>query len=138
MDNTWIEGGIKKDTGKPAMSLLDRYALEEIASVLRFGATKYHAHNWRGGIRFTRLTDATLRHMFAFIDGENTDPETNISHIAHASCCLMFLLWMVKHRPDLDDRYKGEQSLSKIEQDIREVMMSPEMEAIVTAAQSHD
>lgn len=139
MDNSWIEGGIKLDTGKPAMSLLDRHALEEIAQVLRFGAEKYSPHNWREGIRFSRLTDAALRHIFAFVDGENADPETNVSHIAHASCCLMFLLWMVKNRPDLDDRYKVEQALSSIEQQIRDVIrpMSPEMEAIVAAA-PHD
>ena len=118
MSNQWEEGGIKEDNGKAPLSLLDREALEQIAQVLRFGATKYSPHNWRSGIRYTRLTDAALRHLFAFVDGEDLDPETGISHVAHAGCCIMFLLWMVRHRPDLDDRHKTEQALSAIEHEI--------------------
>lgn len=105
MSNVWTEGGQKFDTDKPPMDLLDRHALEEIARVLAFGANKYHAHNWRSGIRFSRLLAAALRHLHAFNDGEDTDPESGISHIAHAGCCIMFLLWMEAERPDMDDRW---------------------------------
>ena len=101
-----IESGIKQDAGKPPMSLLDRTALEDIARVLGFGAEKYSSQNWRGGIRMSRLTDAALRHLFAYIDGEDLDPESGLPHLAHASCCLMFAQWMAKNRPDLDDRFK--------------------------------
>lgn len=104
--HSWIEGGRKLDNGKPPMSLLDRYALEQIAMVLKFGAAKYERDNWRKGIAYSRLTDAALRHLFAFIDGEDNDPESNISHIAHAGCCILFLLRMIKDRPDLDDRHR--------------------------------
>jgi len=124
MDPWTKEGGQKADTGKPPMSLLDRRALEEIAQVLAFGAGKYDAHNWRKGIRFTRLTDAALRHLMAFVDGENKDPETGLSHVAHASCCLMFLLWMEKNRPDLDDRFKVERATSALEAEIAEAMVA--------------
>lgn len=103
--HSWIEGGKKLDSGKPPMSLLDRHALEQIAMVLKFGAAKYERDNWRKGINYTRLTDAALRHIFAFIDGEDNDPESNLSHIAHAGCCILFLLRMIKDRRDLDDRH---------------------------------
>lgn len=116
--NTWTEGQ-KFDSGKPAMSLLDRTALEETAAVLKFGAEKYAPHNWRKGIKFSRLTDAALRHIYAFIDGENTDHESGLTHMGHAMCCLMFLAWMVKNRPDLDDRHKTEQALSSIEHELK-------------------
>lgn len=99
------EGGRKFDSGKPPMDLLDRHALEEIARVLEFGAKKYDRHNWRSGISYSRLVAAMLRHINAFNDGEDTDHETGISHMAHAGCCVMFLLWMEKYRPDLDDRW---------------------------------
>lgn len=105
MTNNWTEGGQKFDSGKPPMDLLDRHALEEIARVLAFGANKYDAHNWRSGIRYSRLIAALLRHVHAFNDGDDVDPETGISHIAHAGCCVMFLLWMQKYRTDLDDRW---------------------------------
>lgn len=99
------ETGQKFDAGKPPMSLLDRYALEQIAQVLAFGANKYNADNWRGGIRHRRLIDAALRHLLAISDGEDIDPESGLPHAAHLGCCVMFLLWMQKHRPDLDDRF---------------------------------
>lgn len=86
------------------MSLLDRYALEQIANVLAFGAKKYAKHNWRKGLEYSRLLDAALRHLLAFADGEDNDPESGLSHIAHAGCCVMFLLWMSRNRTDLDDR----------------------------------
>lgn len=97
--------GLKYDSGKPPVSLLDRYALEQIARVLGFGAKKYAADNWRGGIKHRRLIDAALRHLLAISDGEDTDPESGLPHAAHAGCCIMFLLWMQKNRPDLDDRW---------------------------------
>ena len=106
MDNGWTsESGQKLDAGKPPMDLLDRYAMEQIARVLAFGADKYSAHNWRGGIRYSRLIAAALRHLHAFNDGEDKDQETGLSHIAHAGCCIMFLLWMEHMRSDMDDRW---------------------------------
>ena len=107
------ESGQKFDTEKPPMDLLDRHALEEIARVLAFGANKYSKHNWRGGIRYSRLIAASMRHLMAFNDGEDTDPETGLSHIAHLGCCVMFLLWMERQRPDLDDRWKEVPPVSK-------------------------
>lgn len=98
--------GVKHDAGKAPMSLLDRKALEGVAEVLAFGAAKYAAHNWRGGFDHTRLSDAALRHIFAWIDGEDADPESGLSHIAHAQCCLMFLQRMIIDKPERDDRFK--------------------------------
>lgn len=104
-DPVW-HGGQKHDGGKPRMDLLDKHALEEISRVLDFGAQKYAAHNWRQGIQYSRLTAAALRHLHAFNDGEDIDPESGLSHLAHLGCCVMFLLNMQKTRPDLDDRHK--------------------------------
>jgi hypothetical protein len=100
-------GGVKYDNGKPRMDLLDSYAVEQLAAVLTFGAQKYDSHNWRKGIAKSRLIAAALRHLFAYLGGEDTDPETGLSHAAHAMCCCMFLLGL-EHRIELDDRWKGE------------------------------
>lgn len=97
-------GGVKFDSGKPRMDLLDAYAIEQLSLVLAFGAQKYDAHNWRKGITKTRLIAAALRHLFAYLRGEDKDPETGLSHAAHAMCCCMFLLGL-EHRADLDDRW---------------------------------
>ena len=97
--------GLKYDQGKLPMSLLDRPFLEGVASVLDFGARKYARDQWRAGFNWTRLTDAAMRHLLAFIDGEDLDPESGRSHVFHAGCCLMFLARMIQDRPDLDDRW---------------------------------
>lgn len=68
---------------------------------------KTGAHNWRNGLSSSRVLDAALRHIASFNDGEDVDPESGVSHLAHAACNLMFALRMLKDRPDLDDRYSG-------------------------------
>jgi hypothetical protein len=99
--------GVKFDGGKPPLALLPTLALEAVGRVLAFGAKKYQAHNWRGGIQYSRLAGATLRHVFAFLRGEDKDPETGESHLAHAACCVLFALEFVEEgRPELDDRHK--------------------------------
>lgn len=98
-------GGVKFDTDKPRMDLLDAYAIEQLSLVLGFGAIKYDAHNWRKGLSKSRLIAAALRHLFAYLRGEDKDSESGLSHVAHAMCCCMFLLGL-EHRNDLDDRWK--------------------------------
>lgn len=99
--------GLKCDQGKPGMQLLDPLALEGLARVLDFGAKKYSAHNWRGGLSFTRIIGAVLRHTFALLRGEDTDSESGLPHADHLMCNAMFLSNMMKTRPDLDDRWKN-------------------------------
>lgn len=107
MNDSWTsEVGQKFDTEKPPVDLLDPYALEQTALVLAFGARKYHAHNWRGGIRYSRLIAAAMRHTLAINRGEDIDPESGLPHAAHLMCCAMFLIWMMENRRDLDDRWK--------------------------------
>lgn len=96
--------GNKSDTGKPMLSLTPYSALVEEAKVMMFGLEKYGRDNWRKGLEFTRLIDAALRHLHAFNEGENNDPESGISHLAHARCCLAFLIEFEKTHPELDDR----------------------------------
>lgn len=88
----------KYDNDKPRMELLSTPAIEAIAQVLTYGARKYTTkddsgdHNWRKGFNWSRLLGAAIRHMFAWMRGEDKDPESGLSHLAHAGCCIMFLL----------------------------------------------
>lgn len=100
--------GHKDDGEKPRLDLLDAYAIEELSWVLTWGARKYAPHNWRKGIAISRLIGALLRHTFAFMRGEDNDPETGRSHMAHAMCCCMFLIWTMKFKPEYDDRKAGQ------------------------------
>ena len=88
------------------MHLLPPEAMIEIAEVLQFGANKYGDHNWRAGLDWSRVVGAVLRHIFAWLGGENNDPESGHSHLAHAACGLMFLLTYKATKAGKDDRYK--------------------------------
>lgn len=67
--------------------------IEPVVKVLTYGATKYERDNWKhvenGEHRYLA---AALRHIAAYQSGEQYDKETNESHLAHAICCLIFLL----------------------------------------------
>lgn len=99
--------GIKHDDEKPDMSLLSSIALTKTAQVMTFGKKKYSAHNWRGGMAWSRLLAASMRHLLAYMGGQDKDPETGLSHLSHLSCCIMFLLEYEETHADKDDRYKG-------------------------------
>ena len=100
--------GLKFDQDKPRMELLPMEALREVSKVLTFGAKKYRANNWRSGLEYSRLYGAMLRHLTSFVEGEDTDPESQLSHIAHMVCGGLFLLtFILEEREGLDDRPKN-------------------------------
>ena len=88
-----IMEGKKYDEEKAKLYLLPPKSILEVGKVLTYGADKYDAENWRKVDDLqNRYTSAALRHIFAHIDGEADDPETGLSHLAHAMCCLLFKL----------------------------------------------
>jgi hypothetical protein len=103
-----MSGGIKHDNGKPRISLIPREALEGAAKALTFGANKYNAHNFKKGIEYSRLVDAVMRHLIAWIDGEDNDLESGLSHLDHALASLSMLKYMEVNKTEMDDRYKKE------------------------------
>lgn len=92
---------------KPRLELVPWAAVTEIAEVLTFGAEKYDANNWCRGARWGRYFAALCRHIFAWWSGEEKDPETGKSHLAHAGCCLFFLMEYQRNTWGTDDRFKG-------------------------------
>ena len=95
--STTIEQGIKHDEGKVRLELLPLAAVEEIGKVFTFGAGKYSDRNWEKGILYSRVFGALLRHLFHWWTGETRDKETNLNHLAHAGCCVLFLLHYEQH-----------------------------------------
>lgn len=101
-----MSGGKKFDSEKIPLELLPSEAVEEIGKVLQMGATKYGRANFAEGIEYSRLISAAMRHLLAFNRGEDYDLESNLNHIAHSATNLIFLLYMIKHKPNLDDRWQ--------------------------------
>lgn len=100
-----LKEATKFDQGKERMELIDPEAMQELAKVLTFGAQKYEEHNWRKGLKVTRIIGAAMRHLFAILRGETHDPETGLQHAAHAMCNCMFLVWTINNKPECDDRF---------------------------------
>jgi len=79
---------------KPRWDLLPFGALTDVVRVLTFGAKKYDDDNWKHVELYQeRYFAATMRHLVAWKTGEILDKETNLPHVAHAICCLLFILW---------------------------------------------
>jgi hypothetical protein len=94
----------KDDQGKTRFSLMPPAAHRAIADVLTYGAEKYTPNNWCKGADWSRYTDALERHINAWKAGEQNDPESGHSHLAHAGCCLVFLLEYELEDLGVDDR----------------------------------
>lgn len=89
--------GLKLDSQKNRWDLLPFGALESVVRVLTFGAAKYSAGNWRHVDDWqSRYFAAALRHLVAYEQGEVTDPESGLPHLAHAICCALFMLDLSK------------------------------------------
>ncbi len=83
--------GIKHDTGKVDLSIVPEALDYAAARVFSFGATKYGRNNFRGGILYTRVLAAALRHLKAWNEREDNDQESGLSHLDHAITCLAML-----------------------------------------------
>lgn len=99
--------GKRYNQGKPKWSLVPQSALLPMVEVLEFGAGKYTPFNWQKGLSVSEICESLKRHLDAFMEGEDTDPESSLAHIGHIQCNALFLSWMIKNKPELDDRFKG-------------------------------
>lgn len=89
----------KLDENKPRFSLIPPEVLEEIINVLEYGAKKYHVNSWKETPDLlVRDLDSAMRHIMSWQMKEIFDPETDLHHLAHAICQLMFMLWYEKQR----------------------------------------
>lgn len=70
--------------------------MTECARAMEFGCKKYERNNWKGGMQALRLIDAMHRHLFAAIDGEDTDPESGAKHFG----CALFGIQCILHYAD--------------------------------------
>jgi hypothetical protein len=78
---------------KPPLGLVPGAALVHVSEALRDGSDKYGAANWRQDpVTSQTYFDAALRHLFAWQDGEDTDPKSKVHHLAHAATNMMIIL----------------------------------------------
>lgn len=99
--------GHKDDAEKVRYDLIPAGPLHLLACLYSGGAVKYAEENWRRGISYKRLFSALMRHAWAWMRGENLDPETGLSHmVAVAWCAFGIIELQLQHdKPELDDRF---------------------------------
>lgn len=97
----------KDDDEKAEYHLIPLECLPHVGRVLKHGARKYDAHNWRKGMKWSRLFNSTLRHLYDWWRGQDQDPETGEYHLAHVLANVMFLLSYQINSNGEDDRYAG-------------------------------
>lgn len=96
--------GRKNDQGKLRMELVPVTAIKAMARGFGYGADKYEAYNWCKGLSTSRLYAATMRHLTAWWEGEEMDPESGLSHLDHVLCCAAMLEGTVTGGLGEDDR----------------------------------
>lgn len=97
-----IRFGRKDDNGKLRYDLVPCTAYRQLVEVLTVGAAKYGDENWKSVDKAERrYYAACLRHLESHRAGELLDQEDGKPHLAHAMCCVLFLLELqnVKGKP---------------------------------------
>jgi len=88
--------GARYNTGKVEFHLIPFAALESCARVFMYGRDKYAAWNWAKGMDWMIPYDCLMRHMQAWQEGEDDDPESKLPHLGHAMCNLIMLTFYAK------------------------------------------
>lgn len=92
---------------KPSMWLIPQSALVLMAKVMELGAKKYGPYNWRDKqVRGTVYVSAAQRHLASWLDGDSTDEESGVSHLAHVMACCSIILDAQATGNLIDDRPK--------------------------------
>jgi len=86
-----------------------RFLVRPLIEVGQFGETKYNTFNFLKGLPALDTLDSLERHLDKFLDPNqpDIDEESGCHHLAHVAWNALVALYMIKTRPDLDDRYKN-------------------------------
>jgi hypothetical protein len=93
------------DAGKPPVDLVPRELVEGAARAYGYGAGKYSRFNWlKGGLSQAQLLASAMRHLMAYLNGEDIDPESGESHLDHTAACLGMAMATKARNLGPDDR----------------------------------
>ena len=90
---------------KVPLHLFPPVAMELIALVMKNGAEKYGPYNWRlTKVKSSTYYAAMLRHLTAYFEGQDIDPESGKPHLAHVAASVCILLDADSKGCLIDDR----------------------------------
>lgn len=94
-------------TRKPGAQFIPPVAIVEESIVMALGASKYGPYNWNDdAVDCTTYYSAAMRHLMSWFAGEDIDPESGASHLAHVRACCAILLDAGATGNLIDDRPK--------------------------------
>lgn len=77
---------------KPPMSTVSKLVMAEVGVAMLEGAMKYGRHNYRGtDVLASIYIDAAGRHLDAWYEGQELDPDSGMSHLTKAIASLTVL-----------------------------------------------
>ena len=77
---------------KTPVSTVPCQVIMEVGVAMLEGAAKYGRHNYRAsGVRVSVYYDAAMRHLMAWWEGEDIDPDSGLSHVTKAISSLVVL-----------------------------------------------
>lgn len=92
-------------TAKAPLSTVPAGVMAEVGIAMLEGARKYGRHNYRvAGVRASVYYDAAMRHMMAWWEGEDIDPDSGLPHPVKAIACLAVLRDAQMNNKCTDDR----------------------------------
>ena len=94
----------RHNVGKLEWCLLPMSTVAEIVKVLMFGARKYSPDNWKLGNPWTDTYNSLVRHLNAWREGEDRDPDSGCLHLGHIGCNVVFLTYYYLNGLGTDDR----------------------------------
>ena len=103
-----MKKALRYNENKVEWSLVDWKSLEPMVKVLMYGAEKYEIDNWKKGQDLRSLSSCLMRHLVAFMGGEDIDPESGESHLGHILCNAMFMVYSQSHYKWTDNRHMAD------------------------------
>lgn len=99
-----VSTGVKHDKGKAQLSTVSYESVSGEARAMEYGLHKYGRNNYKGGMDWSRLIDAALRHIYQFSSKQDIDDESKLNHLYHAKASLGMLIYYYENKLGKDDR----------------------------------
>lgn len=92
--------------GKVQVREVDPSFILGLGEVLTASRQKYDEFNWAKPTKITTPYESMMRHIMAFQQGEDIDPDDGLHHLLKAATNIMFMYYHITNNPDYsDDRF---------------------------------
>ena len=100
MSMNYFKSGAKREDkcGKGRCDLLPACALIRLSKHYEVGAKTHGERNWEKGLPISSFIDSAIRHLFNYLDGDNTE-----DHLVSAAWNILSAMWTEEKHPHLQD-----------------------------------